>query len=320
MGRFVARVCPEQRVSKIPPIPRPEEVCGARQEGAREEREAVRGTEGEGHVQGKGGSDREFARRLKSRRQEISLVFVAFEFLARRNDSSEESGRPQGRQGDSAEELSGVSPQHVKQERISGFGSRPSLARARADAASCRRCDLWRHAKQVVFGEGRSDARLMIVGEQPGDVEDRAGRPFVGPAGRLLRELLAESGLDERDLYLTNAVKHFKFEQRGPRRIHDTPGWIEIRACDHWLRIEIAAVRPALLICLGATATRALLGKEARVTKLRGRVLEETEFAFPIVVTIHPSAVLRGGERREELRRQLQEDLALAATTIKAMQ
>ena len=194
------------------------------------------------------------------------------------------------------------------------------LAEARTAAASCRRCDLWRHATQVVFGEGRFDARLMLVGEQPGDVEDRAGRPFVGPAGRLLHELLAEIGLEDGDLYLTNAVKHFKFEQRGPRRIHDKPGWAEVRACDHWLRIELATVRPALVVCLGATATQVLLGKDARVTRLRGRVLEETDLSSPVVVTIHPSAVLRGGERRRELRQQLVEDLALAASVAKVKQ
>ena len=188
------------------------------------------------------------------------------------------------------------------------------LASARTDAASCRRCGLWRHATQVVFGEGEPEARLMVVGEQPGDVEDRAGRPFVGPAGRLLRELFMETGLEERDVYVTNAVKHFKFEQRGPRRIHDKPGWIEIRACDHWLRIELSIVRPVLLVCLGATATQALLGKDARVTRLRGRVLEDTGLPCPVVVTIHPSGVLRGGSRRRELRGQLVADLALAAS------
>jgi len=151
------------------------------------------------------------------------------------------------------------------------------------------------------------------VGEQPGDVEDEEGRPFVGPAGRLLRELLEESGVDDRQLYLTNAVKHFKFKERGTRRIHDKPGWIEIRACDHWLRIELAAVSPSLLVCLGATATQALLGKDARVTRLRGRVLDDTDLGCPVLVTIHPSAVLRGGERRAELRQQLLDDLTLAA-------
>jgi len=197
----------------------------------------------------------------------------------------------------------------------------PELEAARLDAATCRRCDLWRNATQVVFGEGPADARVMLVGEQPGDVEDEEGRPFVGPAGRLLRELLAEAGLDERRLYLTNAVKHFKFDERGTRRIHDKPGWIEIRACDHWLRIELAAVQPLLLVCLGATATQALLGKEARVTRLRGRVIDddETGLPCPAVVTIHPSAVLRGGDRRAELRKQLQGDLALAAAAAKKL-
>jgi len=187
------------------------------------------------------------------------------------------------------------------------------LVDARSEAESCRRCDLWRHATQVVFGEGPPDARVMLVGEQPGDVEDEEGRPFVGPAGRLLRELLEESGVDDRQLYLTNAVKHFKFKERGTRRIHDKPGWIEIRACDHWLRIELAAVSPSLLVCLGATATQALLGKDARVTRLRGRVLDDTDLGCPVLVTIHPSAVLRGGERRAELRQQLLDDLTLAA-------
>jgi len=187
------------------------------------------------------------------------------------------------------------------------------LVDARSEAESCRRCDLWRHATQVVFGEGPPDAPVMFVGEQPGDVEDEEGRPFVGPAGRLLRELLEESGVDDRQLYLTNAVKHFKFKERGTRRIHDKPGWIEIRACDHWLRIELAAVSPSLLVCLGATATQALLGKDARVTRLRGRVLDDTDLGCPVLVTIHPSAVLRGGERRAELRQQLLDDLTLAA-------
>jgi DNA polymerase len=156
----------------------------------------------------------------------------------------------------------------------------------------------------------------MLVGEQPGDAEDETGRPFVGPAGRLLRELLAEAGVDEKQTYVTNAVKHFKFKERGTRRIHDKPGWTEIRACDVWLRLELATVQPSLLVCLGATATQALLGKSARVTALRGRVLDDTDLPCPVVATIHPSAVLRGGERRAELRQQLADDLALAAETL----
>jgi DNA polymerase len=189
---------------------------------------------------------------------------------------------------------------------------RRQLQEARRAAATCRRCDLWRKATQVVFGEGAVEAPLLLVGEQPGDHEDEAGRPFVGPAGTLLRTVLAEVGVPEEEVYVTNAVKHFKFTERGTRRIHDKPNRTEIRACDHWLRIELDLVRPALVVCLGATAAQALLGPKARVGALRGRVLEETGFGRPALVTIHPSAVLRGAERRQELRRQLAEDLALA--------
>ncbi len=186
------------------------------------------------------------------------------------------------------------------------------LARIRREADGFRRCDLYRNATQTVFGEGRAGAGLMLVGEQPGDAEDEEGRPFVGPAGRLLREILLEVGLDERRAYVTNAVKHFKWRPQGTRRIHDKPNWSEIRACDHWLRLELALVRPRLLVCLGATAAQALLGRDARVGALRGRVLEPPELEPAVVVTIHPSAILRGGERRHELRDQLAADLALA--------
>ena len=192
------------------------------------------------------------------------------------------------------------------------------LEAVRRDAADCRRCDLYRHATQTVFGEGRPDAPLMLVGEQPGDVEDEEGRPFVGPAGLLLREILTEIGVDERRLYVTNAVKHFKWKPKGARRIHDKPNWTEIRACDHWLRLELALVRPKLVVCLGATATQALLGREARVTALRGRVLDVPELEEPVLVTIHPSAVLRAGERRREMRAQLVSDLAIARDALRA--
>jgi DNA polymerase len=182
---------------------------------------------------------------------------------------------------------------------------------ARQEAAGCRRCDLWRNATQVVFGEGTIRARAMLVGEQPGDVEDEQGRPFVGPAGALLRTVLREVGLRERDLYLTNAVKHFKWRPKGTRRIHDTPNWTEVRACDVWLRLELATVRPEVLVLLGATAAQAVLGRSARVTRLRGSVLETPEVEMPVVVTLHPSAVLRAGERRDERRAELVEDLTL---------
>jgi uracil-DNA glycosylase len=189
---------------------------------------------------------------------------------------------------------------------------RKQLESARREAAGCRLCGLYRNATQTVFGEGRAGAPLVLVGEQPGDVEDEEGRPFVGPAGRLLRALLAEAGIEEREMYLTNAVKHFKWRPQGKRRIHDKPNASEIRACDHWLRLELVLVGPRLVVCLGATAAQALLGRDARVTPLRGRVLEQAELEVPVLVTLHPSAVLRGGTRRAELRAQLGADLAVA--------
>jgi len=192
----------------------------------------------------------------------------------------------------------------------------PSTARKlgekRREAHACRRCDLWRDATQVVFGEGPAPARLMLVGEQPGDIEDRRGEPFVGPAGRLLREVLAEVGVRERDAYLTNAVKHFKWRPKGTRRIHDTPNWTEVRACMHWLEAELALVRPKVLVCLGRTAAQAVVGHDARVTALRGRLLDVPELPMRVVVTFHPSAVLRAGEERHRRRAELAEDLALA--------
>lgn len=163
-----------------------------------------------------------------------------------------------------------------------------------------------------MFGEGPARARIMLVGEQPGDVEDRRGSPFVGPAGGLLRKVLAEIGLAGDEVYLTNAVKHFKWRPKGTRRIHDTPSWTEIQACDLWLRAELALVRPKVLVCLGRTAAQALLGRDARVTELRGRVLRETGLDTPVVVTLHPSAVLRAGDDRGTRRTELAHDLALA--------
>ena len=151
----------------------------------------------------------------------------------------------------------------------------------------------------------------LLVGEQPGDVEDRAGRPFVGPAGRLLRELLEEAALPEDWVYVTNAVKHFKWRAAGKRRIHDKPSWSEIRACGHWLGLELEAVRPVLVVCLGATAAQALLGRTAQVGRLRGQTLE-LEGGVPALVTLHPSAVLRAGDERELRRAELLEDLRRA--------
>jgi uracil-DNA glycosylase family protein len=194
------------------------------------------------------------------------------------------------------------------------------LGEVRREAGACRRCDLWRDATQVVFGHGPAAARLMLVGEQPGDVEDRQGEPFVGPAGRLLREVLAEIGVREQDVYLTNAVKHFKWRPKGTRRIHDTPNWTEVSACMHWLQAELALVRPGVLVCLGRTAAQALVGRDARVTALRGRFLDVPELSMPVVVTLHPSAVLRAGEERKLRRAELAEDLALAAASVRGAQ
>jgi uracil-DNA glycosylase len=176
---------------------------------------------------------------------------------------------------------------------------------------TCTRCPLYANATQTVFGEGETGG-LMLVGEQPGDVEDRRGRPFVGPAGTLLRELLAEAGIAAEGVYLTNAVKHFKWRPAGKRRIHDKPNASEVRACGHWLELELVAVAPELVVCLGATAAQALFGRSARVGALRGRPHAISQ-GIAALVTIHPSAVLRAGDARAERRAELLEDLTLAA-------
>ena len=162
-----------------------------------------------------------------------------------------------------------------------------------ADAVQgCRGCDLWQPATQAVFGEGPADALCMFVGEQPGDTEDRAGKPFVGPAGQLLDELIEEAGVDRTQVYVTNAVKHFKFEPRGSRRIHAKPSAREVRACKPWLESELAVVQPKMLVCLGSTAAMSLLGNDFRVTQRRGEVMV-SEWSPWTMATIHPSALLR---------------------------
>jgi uracil-DNA glycosylase family protein len=194
-----------------------------------------------------------------------------------------------------------------------------SLDELRASAADCRACDLWERATQTVFGEGAATARVMLVGEQPGDQEDRAGAPFVGPAGKLLDRALDEAGIDRRSIYVTNAVKHFKWRPSGSgkRRIHDKPSWTQIGACLPWLESELAVVRPELVVCLGATAAQALLGRDFRVTKNRGRVLE-SPLAPRVVATVHPSSILRaqGEAARAEQLADFIADLRAAASAL----
>ena len=166
------------------------------------------------------------------------------------------------------------------------------LTQVRKNAALCRRCDLWKRGTQTVFGEGAATARVMLVGEQPGDQEDLAGEPFVGPAGQLLRAALEEAGFDPADVYLTNAVKHFKWQPRGKRRIHEKPNREEVLACRMWLDGEIENVRPAMIVALGATAAGTLLGSAAKVTRDRGKFFEST-LAPLVSLTVHPSSILR---------------------------
>jgi DNA polymerase len=177
---------------------------------------------------------------------------------------------------------------------------RATLPRLREAAAGCRGCHLWQGATQTVFGEGPPKARIMLVGEMPGDREDREGHPFVGPAGRELDRALEAAGIDRGDLYVTNAVKHFKFEERGKRRIHQTPRKGEVDACAPWLDTEIRLVRPTAIVALGATAAKALFGSQFRLTQHRGELIE-SELAAVAAATIHPSAIVR--QRDDEARR-----------------
>jgi len=167
-----------------------------------------------------------------------------------------------------------------------------TLKDARATAAGCRACELWRRATQTVFGAGAAKAPIVLVGEQPGDQEDLAGRPFVGPAGRVLEEAMAAAGLDPARVYVTNAVKHFKYTQRGKRRIHDKPTRYEIEACRPWLQSELAEIAPEIVVLMGATAAQTLLGRDFRITRARGQVLT-TDLATYTFATVHPASVLR---------------------------
>jgi uracil-DNA glycosylase family protein len=191
-----------------------------------------------------------------------------------------------------------------------------SLPALREAAAGCKGCDLWRLGTQTVFGEGPESAGVMFVGEQPGDQEDRAGKPFVGPAGRLLDKALVEAGIDRSATYMTNAVKHFKWQARGKRRVHQKPAWAEITACRPWLEAELTVVLPRVLVLLGAVAAQSLLGREFRVTQNR-RKLIESDLAPAVTATIHPSAVLRGApERREAEFAAFVDDLRFVATLL----
>ena len=191
---------------------------------------------------------------------------------------------------------------------------RPSLKSLTEAAAGCRGCGLFRNATQTVFGEGSPTAEVMFIGEQPGDQEDRRGHPFVGPAGRELDRALEEAGIDRSHVYITNVVKHFKFERRGKRRIHKKPSAEEIRACRPWLEAEVQVLKPTVIVALGATAAQALLGRQFRITKQRGEFFP-SDLGPEVTATIHPSAILRAPEDvdREEQRRLFVRDLALVA-------
>ena len=197
--------------------------------------------------------------------------------------------------------------------------NRPTLAAVREAAKNCRACDLWRRGTQTVFGEGARDAELMFVGEQPGDAEDLAGRPFVGPAGRLLDRALEEAGIDRSVVYVTNVVKHFKWEPRGKRRIHKKPNSGEIGACRPWLDTEIALVKPRVIVCLGATAAQALLGRQFKVTAHRGEFVP-SPLAPLVLATVHPSSLLRAPDeesRRRETKRFV-DDLRQVARALRS--
>jgi uracil-DNA glycosylase family protein len=193
----------------------------------------------------------------------------------------------------------------VLTKQLNLISAKASLEELREAAKTCKNCELWKHGTQTVFGEGSTHSKLMLVGEQPGDQEDLAGKPFVGPAGRLLDSALLEAGIDRKRVYVTNAVKHFKWEPRGKRRIHKKPNAAEIAACRPWLDAEIAALRPAVIVCLGATAAQTLLGKDFRVTQHRGKFIESTLAPY-VAATVHPSSILRAPDetaRHEEMAR-----------------
>jgi len=193
-----------------------------------------------------------------------------------------------------------------------------TLDALREEAAGCRACDLYKNATQTVFGEGSEQARVIFVGEQPGDREDREGKPFVGPAGGVLDDALEAAGIDRRQSYVTNAVKHFKWKPQGKRRLHQKPNAAEIGACRPWLDGEIALVKPEILVLLGATAAQAILGRDFRVTKQRGQFIERPGLP-PMLATVHPSSILRApdDETRELEMRAFVRDLTVVAQRLR---
>jgi probable DNA metabolism protein len=204
------------------------------------------------------------------------------------------------------------------QKKMPGAGAfvppNADLKQLREAVTGCEGCELYKHATQPVFGEGPADARVVLIGEQPGDSEDRAGRPFVGPAGEVLNRALAEAGMNRAEVYLTNAVKHFAFEERGKRRIHRTPRLSEVTACKPWMEAELERVAPEIVVCLGATAAKAVFGAQFRLTEQRGKFLE-SQFAARTLATYHPSAVLRADSQstQDEIYRLLLHDLKIVS-------
>jgi uracil-DNA glycosylase len=193
---------------------------------------------------------------------------------------------------------------------------KPSLPKLREAAASCTACPLHETGTQTVFGEGTSNADVVFVGEQPGDQEDLQGKPFVGPAGKLFDKALEDAGIDRSQAYVTNVVKHFKWQGRGKRRIHQKPNWSEIAACRPWLEAELEVIQPRVLVCLGATAAQALLGRDFRVSRRRGELVE-SDLAENVIATVHPSSILRADEdARDREYRELVRDLEKVARLI----
>jgi DNA polymerase len=195
----------------------------------------------------------------------------------------------------------------------------PTIESLREAAAGCKACELWEKGTQTVFGEGKPNARLMMVGEQPGDREDIEGRPFVGPAGRILDEALDAAGIPRSNVYLTNAVKHFRWERRGKRRLHSKPSQVHVRACRPWLQAEIEVVRPRLVVLLGATAAQSVMGSTFKVTQQRGEVLD-SPLGAPILATVHPSSILRSvdDKSRHEAMSGLIADLKAAGAHLRS--